>query len=342
MVATVVLISGFSHAAFADSWYFDGPHGDNTARDVAVDPAGNIYVAVCSYNELDDSYYVLKYTPYGELLWQKEVPDTLGLTVDAGGNVYLTGTTSSDVFTSKYDTNGNEIWTSYYDNGSYTASGSAIALDADGNVYVTGRSSNSQNDDIIMIKYSSRGREMMVNHYDGGSVDYGRGIGVDGAGDIYVAGTSHNGSDYDIVTIKYTAKKGEEAWVAVYDTGAPDSGSGLAIDSNGDIQVSGTDTITYDAAGNLVRVLDANASAIDADQAGNIYLVGSSHNGTDPDILSSVYDSSGTLVRTETFDNGGIEYGLAVAAGDYGNFVSVGWGRDASNWYSSSVFIITY
>jgi hypothetical protein len=76
------------------------------------------------------------------------------LSVDAAGNVYVTGLssgsgTSVDYATLKYDTAGNLQWVARYD-----GYANALSVDAAGNVYVTGESYGSGSGyDYATIKY---------------------------------------------------------------------------------------------------------------------------------------------------------------------------------------------
>ena len=69
------------------------------------------------------------------------------IAVDSSGNVYVTGTTTGDLFATvagesdayvaKYDTDGNQVWAKQF--GSiHREWGNGVAVDSSGNVYVTG------------------------------------------------------------------------------------------------------------------------------------------------------------------------------------------------------------
>jgi len=105
---------------------------------------------------------------------------------------------------------------------------------------VTGFSySNSTGYDYVTIKYDTDGNELWVNRYNYGDNDRAVDINVDPSGNIYVAGFSYsNSTGYDCVTIKYDTD-GNELWVNRYDHGDNDRVVSLAVDSSGNVYVTG-------------------------------------------------------------------------------------------------------
>ncbi len=148
---------------------YDGPgSGTDVANALAVDAGGNVYVTGGSVGSgTDYDYATIKYDANGNPLWVARynrpgngTDVANALTVDAGGNVYVTGGsvgsgTDYDYATIKYDTNGNPLWVTRYNgpvNGYDQAT--ALAVDANGHVYVTGNSTGPNfGDDYTTIKY---------------------------------------------------------------------------------------------------------------------------------------------------------------------------------------------
>src|SRR6266511_4250820 len=128
------------------------------ATDLAVDPAGSVYVTGYSYGF--GTYYdyaTIKYSAAGHQRWVARYHGGTGddfaydLAADASGNVYVTGETfgsgtGSEYGTVKYNAKGRQQWVARY-NGPGNAYASdranAVAIDASGNVYVTGESEGS-------------------------------------------------------------------------------------------------------------------------------------------------------------------------------------------------------
>jgi hypothetical protein len=147
-----------------------------------------------------------------------------GIAVDASGNAYVTGTTSStdfptagslqvyggsgDVFVTKFNPSGSALIYSTYLGGSDGDEGNGIAVDGTGNAYVVGDSISTDfptvsplknscgscdNDDpdAIVAKLNATGSALIYSTYLGGSqIDYGYGIAVDGSGNAFVTGTT--------------------------------------------------------------------------------------------------------------------------------------------------------
>ena len=151
-----------------------------------------------------------------------------GIAVDASGNAYVTGSTSSlnfptanplqaangggtgnDAFVTKLNAAGNALVYSTYLGGSGSDAGSGIAVDASGNAYVTGSTSSpnfprvspiqpfigggtcfrSPCNDVFVTKLNAAGSALVYStHLGGSSRDEGFGIAVDAVGNTYVAG----------------------------------------------------------------------------------------------------------------------------------------------------------
>jgi hypothetical protein len=154
------------------------------------------------------------------------------IVVDARGNAYVTGMTSSatfpttpgtlqatyqggdgsegDAFVCKLDTAGTTLLYSTFLGGSGPDSGNGIAVDASGNAYVTGRTGSFDfpvtkgafqtsygggAHDAFVSKLNAAGSALIYSTYLGGNGDEGaNGIGIDGSGSAYTAGTTDFGN----------------------------------------------------------------------------------------------------------------------------------------------------
>jgi uncharacterized protein (TIGR03437 family) len=226
-------------SALSYSTYLGGADGDLGAA-IAVDGAGNAYVSgytlSTDFNTKDPIQttnrggldgFVTKINSAGSALVYSTYlgggGDDLsyGLTVDAAGNVYLTGVTesadfptrspyqsvrkgSSDAFATKINASGTDLLYSSYFGGDGADFGRGIAIDTASNIYLTGDSTsrnlptkdplqpaNRGFSDAFIAKLNAAGSDLIYGTYLGGSrTDTGYGIAIDGAGNAYVTGST--------------------------------------------------------------------------------------------------------------------------------------------------------
>jgi len=198
---------------------------NDLATGVAVDSAGNVYVAGAteSFGAGQSEVFLLKYDSMGNLLFQTtwggpQNDYASGLAVDAAGNVYVTGYTYSygvtqgiaSVILLKYDPSGNLLFQKTW-GGAQNDYGSGVAVDGAGNVYVTGYTySFSVTPGVanaFLLKYDSSGNLLLQNIWGGNKGDYGYGIATDHAGNIYVSGYTYsfgpNSQGVNVFLLKY-------------------------------------------------------------------------------------------------------------------------------------------
>ena len=268
---------------------YNGPGNYNdSAKAIAIDDFGNVYVTGYSYSGADayEDYATIKYNSSGRQLWVARYAGPSGpphsaydvanaIAVDALGYVYVTGysdggDTSYDYATIKYDSDGNELWEARYNGmGNGYDYAHAIALDSSGSVCVTGYSDNgSSGQDYTTIKYGSSGSQLWVATYNGSANNNDRAssILVDPSDNVYVTGYSHGwGTSLDYATIMYDLA-GKELWVVTYD-GPANTGNEAANMSDGDISIPVADGPDDDC---------DYAHALAMDKSGNIYVTGGS------------------------------------------------------------------
>jgi hypothetical protein len=169
---------------------------------------------------------VLSYSTY---LGGSGTEENLGMAVDAAGNAYLTGETTStdyptvnpeqpsnaggyDAFVTKINPPGTSIVYSTYLGGNGFDTGFGIAVDASGNAYVAGATQSSNFPTVSPIqprlngpqnafvaKLSPTGNGLLYSTYLGGGVkDDGYAIAVDGSGSAYVVGDTAS-TDFPVV-----------------------------------------------------------------------------------------------------------------------------------------------
>lgn len=226
----------------------------DSAKDIAVDRSGNVYVT--------------------------------GASVVSG--------TTPDYATIKYRANGTQEWVMTYNGpADSTDVATCIAVDASGNIYVTGASEGiGTSFDYATVKYNPGKTLMWTIRYNGpgNSIDYPVDLAIDGSGNVYVTGCS--GGSQELAgwsTIKYFPNGGT-AWIRRYDPEPPSEAGeprSLAVDRLGNVYVTGSTlpwgcyTIKYDSLGNELwgeelegsdSVLEGVAVAVDRRQF--VYVAG--------------------------------------------------------------------
>jgi hypothetical protein len=180
---------------------FGYPDGDNQVTNIATDPSGNVYLIGARTKNgpyPGNGYLILKYSASGEESWFRTFQGVSGnnsqneytqaLTVDTGGNVYVTGAAFYDAggynyATLKYDAAGAKLWEALYNGpGNGSDSGTSLALGPDGSLYVTGNSNGgASGDDFATIKYAFSAATVSINSFAPMSAPVGAGVAIRGS-----------------------------------------------------------------------------------------------------------------------------------------------------------------
>ena len=269
-----------------------------------------------------------------------------GITVDAAGNAYVVGyTTSPDfptanpiqvlpggAFVTKFNSDGTALVYSTYLGGNRGAYAFGIAVDSAGNAYVTGQTSSTDfptvnaiqpsfgggNSDAFVTKINAAGNALAYSSYLGGSGDEtAYGIAVDPTGNIYVAGATDS-TDFPTANAHQPANHG------YYD------GFATKINADGTAYVYST----Y-----LGGSANDNAYGVAADSAGNAYITGGTEStdfptanaiqpvsGGDGDAFVTKISSSGNALVYSTYLGGsGPDQGNGIAVDSAGNAYITGY-----------------
>jgi hypothetical protein len=203
---------------------FLGSSGSDQANAVAVDALENVYVAgfstatwgspVRAFDGTVDSGFAAKLDSTGALSWNTFLgggaATASGITVDATGNVYVTGfcqysswgspvrpfSGNQDGYAAKLDANGTLTWNTFLGAVDATTASYAVAVDGSGHVYLGGVSDASWGSpvrpftdgyQVFAAQLDSDGT-LTWNTYLGAT--YGYAIATDSTGYVYEAGVS--------------------------------------------------------------------------------------------------------------------------------------------------------
>jgi hypothetical protein len=311
----------------------------------------------------------------------------LGIALGSSGNIYVTGESDAtwgspvnaysggwDAFVACMDRSGNLLWNTFLGSGG-SDYGYDIALDNSGNIYVIGYSDSSWGSpvnaysgggDAFVASMDSSGNLLWNTFLGSGGSDYGYGIAMNSSGNIYVTGYSDSSwgspvnaySGGDDAFVAGMDSSGNLLWNTFLGSGGSDYSYGIALDSSGNIYVTGESNATWgspvnaynggwdafmtgmDSSGNLLwnTFLGSGGSdygySIALDSSGNIYVIGYSDSSWGSpvntysgggDAFIAGMDSSGNLLWNTFLGSGGSDYGYSIALDSSGNIYVTGY-----------------
>src|SRR5258705_497073 len=237
--------------------------------------------------------------------------------VDASGNIYQTGSTSStngylDAFVSKVNSSGTTASYTTTVSGTYDDIGHVIAVDTAGNVYVVGETSSptafgSLSPHAFISKLDTTGKIVFANAFGGSAGDIAFGVAVDSSNNVYMVGAT-NSADFPISrgSAQTSLGGGVDGFITKFDANG-NGGASTFLGGSG----------------------DDHAYAVAIDGAGNAYIAGGTNSTNFPlsdafqqtnqgqtnALIASISASGSTLLFSSYL--GGT--GSAGTGGDYAN-----------------------
>lgn len=333
-----------------------------SCEDMTVDVAGNVFLCGnfdgttdfnpdAGVNNLTSAgsseIFYAKYNSNGSYVWAKSLSGAAGndnaeaITLDASGNIYLTGYFSDvdfdpgagvatltpglsywPLYFAKYDLNGNYIWVKgiYSDNsGALTED---IHLDNSGNIYLAGQFTDvvdfdpgpgvsnitgSSSWNFFLGKYNSNGDYVWASGMGSTGSDNAKSIVTDANSNVWVGGEFQGTVDFNPAagTNTVTAAGGTDAFLGKYDS----NGNYIFAGNIGSSSADWVNEIIIDASGNIFATgLYSNNADFDLG-AGTFPLpaIGAL------DFFMAKYNSSGNYLWTKGVGSSGNDQGFGLA-----------------------------
>ena len=237
------------------NFFKSSPTSQESASDIAVDAAGNIFLTGSSFDG-GSSCLTIKCASDGSVLWTNHYSIDGGggsgtrVIVDQQGNVIvavdLHGLAGNKYSVIKYSNSGTMLWSNVINAVNYAGGGvPSIAVDPVGNVFLVGGTPGATTADFTTVKYSSTGVPLWTNRFvdPNSGVQEFDGAGTDNAGNLYfaIASGSPGGANYNYVTVKYSAN-GAAVWTNRYNgpANSSDLTRAMTVDKAGGVYVTGT------------------------------------------------------------------------------------------------------
>lgn len=202
--------------------------------------------------------------------------------------------------------------------------GYQVAVASNGDIVLAGTFSNTVNfgggaftsagsDDIVVARFTSAGVHIWSKQYGGTSSDAAVGLALASNGDVVVCGNYSGTTNFgggartsaggtDIFVVKLSAADGAYQWDKALGAANGDAANAVAIDSGGNVIVTGIfrDTVNF-GGGDLTSA-----------------LLGA------PDMFIAKYDTDGVFVWANNFEGTSTDYGSSVAVDSLDNIIAVG------------------
>jgi len=273
----------------ASSTYY-GQFGFDEATDVAVDAEGFVYVVGSSESFAGTDGFIVKLSPDGQGVYSMVLGGSgsdiaTGVAVDSNGGVYVVGHTTStdfplfnafqaephgdlDLWIAKLDAEGMLLYSTYYGGSSFEKA-AAIAVGPSGAIYVGGSTGSTDlpaatgfqqvhgggSSDGFVLKIRADGSGPDYATYLGGSDDeFLSGLAVDATDHAYVAGvtrsldfpiagalqSTYGGGSGDAFVTEFSPDGAQHVFSTYLGGSSTDSAMGIDVDQAGAVYLTGS------------------------------------------------------------------------------------------------------
>ena len=241
---------------------------------LALDTTGSLYLSGWRNGIVDPisgiaigRMFIGRYTADGTEQWtkewgsfQQEYPS--GVSVDKQGNAYVTGWTYgmvgttenqgfSDIFLSRFDNTGSEMWSTQWGSG-FIDVGYSVAANSDAGIYVTGwtygdlaQDPNLGGNDLFLSRITPAGNIDWTRQWGSDSEDKSYSVAVAPDGSVYIGGATTGGlggfsniGGQDCFLVKFSAA-GEQLWTYQWGTDKNDMTYAVSVGPDGTIYAAG-------------------------------------------------------------------------------------------------------
>lgn len=227
-----------------------------------------------------------------------------------------------DAYLAKFNGNGALQWATYY-GGSGADYGRSVATDNYGNVYLAGITASANNiattgaqqttngggNDAFLVKFNTDGVRQWATYYGGSGTESGFGVAVDAMGSVYLTGLTGSTNNIstsgsyqpaksagnDAYLVKFNSD-GVRQWATYFGGNNSDNATGIAIDNENDIYITGNTSSTNIATANAFQKT----------------------NGGGTDAFLSKFSGNGSLLWSTFYGGTGTENGRHIHAGKDG------------------------
>ncbi len=292
---------------------YEGSPGTNTSiRTMTLDKNDDILVTGGTYRKISETRYgepdifTAKYSGVdGALIWERSFngPGNDGdqgtaIVADSDGNVIATGLSVgsdyiSGFYRAKYSgSDGAVIWSRWSTNG-----GTLLALDRRGNIVMAGRDYIGST--TVGVFSAADGALVWERILRQAQNDAPVAITTGDNGEVAVVrGLAPTYDDYDL-SITMLGNDGRSIWQQRFDgpANASDRPSGLVMDSNGDVTVTGNSTtVKYSADSGAELWSQPPGDLIAMDAGGNVFISRFSWRGTEYELSVTKYSPDGGVL----------------------------------------------